>query len=306
MPQRLELNDRAGDLVVHLDTLAAIFRVGQLVHVAEVVHRPLDAAHELPRPHDVARDWRCVAHMRRARLELLVGAHHRLEVGVVMLKNGRHLGVKIVLQALTLQDLAELHEHLQRRFGRRDVLKRRVNIRLQRRLELVNVGKKFEIVTIELVGGKVEEVVRLALEIGDHREEIVHQPIHPLEVVLGEHSELVDGRKEIDQLLDAPMEKGELAENHILIEIELLTCRLLGQACLGRLVALAVRIVQLDTRLELSDQLRRRLLPHVALLVDILAAIDDHLLCDLHEEYRHLGRRGIVARDGVHHPDVVH
>eukprot|EP00966_Prymnesium_polylepis_P115416 2667906-Prymnesium_polylepis.1 len=94
VPERLKLNDRPRNLVVDLDALAAILRVGQLVHISEVVHWPLDAAHQLARPHDVACDGGRVAHVRRARLELFVGAHDCLQVGVVVLEDGCHLGVE--------------------------------------------------------------------------------------------------------------------------------------------------------------------------------------------------------------------
>ena len=46
-----------------------------------------------------------------------------------------------------------------------------------------------------LVGGEIEEVVRLALEIGYHGKEVVHQAVHALEVMLGEHRKLLDGRE---------------------------------------------------------------------------------------------------------------
>ena len=43
----------------------------------------------------------------------------------------------------------------------------------------------------------------------------------------------------------------------------------------------------------------------VRLWLTKLAAVDDHLLCDLHEEDAHLGRSGVVPRDGVHHSNVI-
>ena len=63
---------------------------------------------------------------------------------------------------------------------------------------------------------------RLALELGDHREEVGHQPLHALEVVVGEGRELVDGGEEVDELLDAALEEARLGEDHILRELELL------------------------------------------------------------------------------------
>ena len=58
-------------------------------------------------------------------------------------------------------------------------------------------------------------------------------------------------------------------------------------------------------RLEGRQQRRRVLLPQIALLRDPVAAVDDHLLRDLHKESRHAVGRRVVPRDCVHHPQVV-
>ena len=84
---------------------------------------------------------------------------------------------------------------------------------LQRGLQLVDVGIELEVVPIKLIHVEVEELVGFALEVGDDAEKVAHEAVHALEVVLGEHGELLHRREHVDELLHAPAVQVELAED---------------------------------------------------------------------------------------------
>ena len=103
-----------------------------------------------------------------------------------------------------------------------DGLEALVDEALQRALELVDVGVELEVVAVELVHREVEQLVRLALELGDDAPEVGHQALHALQVVPGEGRELLHRGEHVHQLLDPTAEEIELAEDRVLVEVELL------------------------------------------------------------------------------------
>ena len=192
----------------------------------------------------------------------------------------------------------QLLEHAEGVLGRGDVLEGGVDEALQRALELVDVGVELEVVAVELVEREVEQLVRLPLEVDDDRPEVGHEAVHPLEVVPRERRELLDGREHVDELLDAAAEEVELAEDHVLVEVELLALGRLGQLRAHLPVARLVLRVGLEARAQLADQLGRRLLPQVAARLDRLAARGDHLLGDLAEQVLLAARASREERGG--------
>mmetsp|Transcript_32173 Transcript_32173/g.96037 ORF Transcript_32173/g.96037 Transcript_32173/m.96037 type:complete len:696 (-) Transcript_32173:372-2459(-) len=305
VPKRLEFDDGAGNLVVHLDELLRLLGGHQRGVLLELLHRPLDATHQLAGPHHVARDGRRVAHRRRRHLLLLVQALHCLEVNAVVLKDDQELGLEIVLERLALQRRLELAEEHEGVLGGGDVLEGLVDEALKRRLELVDVGVELEVIAVKLVHLKVEQVVRLALEVGDEREEARHQPLEPFELLVGECRELLDRAEHVDELLHAAAEEVELAKDGILIEVKLLAARVLGERIAHGAVLLLVLAVAVDAAAQPRNQRQGGLLPEGATPgLHERAAIGDHLLGHLAEERRH-PLSAVVARNRVHHLDVV-
>ena len=137
LPQRLELDDRACDPVVRLDDLLRLLGRHEVLVGLEFEHRLLDAPHELPSPHDVARHGGRQSHHGRTGLLLLVEQLHRLEVEAIVVEDDEELGVEVVLERLALQYVLELLEQRERVVGRVDALEALVDEALQRCLELL-------------------------------------------------------------------------------------------------------------------------------------------------------------------------
>ena len=74
----------------------------------EDAHGLLDAAQEVARPRDVARDGRQVARDGWRVLVFLVQVLDRLELAAVRLEDERHLAVQVLAHGLALQDEVEL------------------------------------------------------------------------------------------------------------------------------------------------------------------------------------------------------
>jgi hypothetical protein len=73
--------------VVHLDDLLALLHRHQCLVLRKVLHRLLNAAQQLPRPHDVACDgWHVARHWRLV-LEGLVLRLHSLQVFHVVVED---------------------------------------------------------------------------------------------------------------------------------------------------------------------------------------------------------------------------
>jgi len=80
-------------------------------------------------------------------------------------------------------------------------------------------------------------------------------------------------REHVDELLDAPAVEVELAEDDVLVEVELLALGVLGELVPREAVLLLVGLVGVERLLQRLDQLRRRLVPEAALALDGLAAV---------------------------------
>ena len=130
----------------------------------------------------------------------------------------------------------------------------------------MDVGVELEVVAVELVEGEVEKLVRLALEVAHDAPEVSHQTLHALEVVAGEGGELLDRREHVDQLLYAPAEEVELAEDDILVEVELLALWVVRELLPHQGVGCLVLLVRLQAGAQVGEDLLRGLLPHVAWL----------------------------------------
>ena len=309
VPQELERDERARDLVVRLDDLLRLLRREHGRVALELAHRLLDALEQVARPHDVARDGRHVARGRRVVLELLVRLLHARELEPVVVEDDHELGVEVRAQVLAVQDALVLLEQREALLDARDALERAVDEVLQRRLELGDAHVELDVVAVELVRVVVEQVVPLRLELRDDLVENDEQRLHALELVLGERVELLHRREHVDQLDDAPAEQVELAEDLRLREVELLALGHRQQLVLREPVLLLVELVEPQARLERLEQRLGLALPQpvgLVLPVDRELAARDHLVRDFHEELRHALGRVVVARDRVDHLDRVH
>eukprot|EP00962_Isochrysis_galbana_P033477 scaffold11206_cov117-Isochrysis_galbana.AAC.18 len=110
MPERLKFDDRPRNLVVHFDVLLRLLGRHEHCVFLELLHRLLDAAHELARPHHVACYRRRITHGRWRSLLLLVQPLHSLEVGRIVGEDDHELGLEVVLQRVALQRRPELLE----------------------------------------------------------------------------------------------------------------------------------------------------------------------------------------------------
>jgi len=144
--------------------------------------------------------------------------------------------------------------------------------------------------------------------------------------VLLEGFELLNGSKEFNELGNPAAEEIKLAEDLVGRELELLALWHVHKSLLGYLILLLVGRVQLKARLEDWDELLRRVLVMVpedvvvhdllaglvsaltdpAEVEDVVLAVVDHLLGDLHEQASHSIVSVIVSGDGVDHLDAVH
>ena len=154
----------------------------------------------------------------------------------------------------------------------------------------MDVRVELEEVAVKLTLLVVEQLVRFAPELVDDRLEGLHETFHALDAVAREIGELLDGGEHVLQLLDAPAEQVELAEDGRLIKVELLALGLREQLVARRVVVLLVELVELEAQVQPLEELRDVLVPHLDRRVgahQVLLAVPDHLVRDLAEERRH-------------------
>jgi len=105
--------------------------------------------------------------------------------------------------------------------------------------------------------------------------------------VLLQSVELLDGRENVNELLDSSAEQIELAKDGGRVEVELLFLQKVVDLALDHVVLLLVGVVQAHAVFQFLDQFFGISVPD---LVDVLAAfldsglaVVDHLVGDLHE-----------------------
>eukprot|EP00967_Tisochrysis_lutea_P046109 scaffold55939_cov30-Tisochrysis_lutea.AAC.1 len=290
VPESLELDDGARNLVVNLHVLLRLLRGHEHRILFELFHRLLDTAHELAGPHDIAgHRWR-IAHGWWRGLLLLVEALHSLKIGGVVGEDDHELGFEVERKCV---------------LGRRDVLERLIDEALKGRLKLVDIGVELQVVAIELIHLEIKQVIRLALEVRDNLEEARHEALETFKVVVRECGELLNRREHVDELLHAAAEQVKLSKDYVLVEVELLALGVLGERIAYGTVLLLVLAIAVDAHSQPGDQIGDLLLPERTANLDVGAAVGDHLLRHLAEKSCHTLSGIVIAGNGVHHLDVV-
>ena len=155
--------------------------------------------------------------------------------------------------------------------------------------------------------------------------ELLEDWVDSFEVVVLESLELLDSSKQVNQLGDSSAEEIELSEDLVWGELKLLALRHVHESLLGELVLLQVSSVEIDARLKHWNKLFWRVefvipkdvITLWALLLavtvsdsdevqNVVLAVVDHLVRDLHEETGHSLVGVVVSGDGVDHLDTVH
>jgi len=139
----------------------------------------------MPRPCDVARNWRQIARDGGVLLALLINILNLLKLRAVVHENDIELRLQVTLERIALENALEAAEHLERPVNGSDGLERHVNERLQVLLQLANLYVELNIVTVKFVVLKVQKVVALALEILDDLPETSCDELHALQLAVG-------------------------------------------------------------------------------------------------------------------------
>ena len=128
------------------------------------------------------------------------------------------LRVQLGLEGLALEDALEPVQQVERVPDGRDVLEGAIDELLHPLLEVRDAHVELDVVTVERVVGVVQEAVVLGAEVALDGRELLHERLHPLQLVLGQDRELVDRREHVDQLRETAAEEVELAEDLHLVE----------------------------------------------------------------------------------------
>lgn len=173
---------------------------------------------------------------------------------------------------------------------------------------------------------EIEKLVVLLLECRNVGLELLNDRTNVLKVVLLESSELLDSSKKFDELRDSSAEEVELTEDLVRRELELFALWHVHESLLGDFILLLISLVKFKARLEDGNELLGWVVvvvPEDVIVDDLLAlgssavsdppevedvvlAVVDHLLGNLHEETGHAVVGVVVSGDGVDHLDAVH
>mmetsp|Transcript_9079 Transcript_9079/g.24441 ORF Transcript_9079/g.24441 Transcript_9079/m.24441 type:complete len:205 (-) Transcript_9079:1100-1714(-) len=203
----------------------------------------------------------------------------------------------------------ELLQQRHRVLGGGDMLKAAVHKALELVLQLMDVDVELQEVTVKLVAEEVQQIILLALDCVDDLLQVLDHLIQPIDVgVLLEGAELVDGGEHVNELVEALGEQVCLEEDGLLVKVKLLALGLHSQLLLGSFVVLLVRAHEGDAGLHVGDEHQLVLVPQLVSIpmrvCDLCLALADDLVGDLGKQAGHVLWRGVVSRNGVHHPNV--
>ena len=123
-----------------------------------------------------------------------------------------------------------------------DILEGRINEVLQRFLQVPDSQIELHVLKCKSCVPVVQQVVALGPELLYYFEKEICEVGHALQSVVREGAELLDGRKNIDQLEQAPAKIIEFAENFFLVEVKLSALRLEQQPLFGETVLFVERL----------------------------------------------------------------
>lgn len=136
-----------------------------------------------------------------------------LDVISVVLEQDGVLGVKSILQVVSVEDRLEFSQELEGVRDAGDNIKVLVNVDLELSLDGRNTNVELNEISIEEIVAVVQESVVLSLELLDAFVELTHDWLNIFKVVLLKGLELLDGSEKINELGDSSAEEVELTED---------------------------------------------------------------------------------------------
>jgi len=136
-----------------------------------------------------------------------------LDIISVVLEQDGVLGVKSILQVVSVEDRLEFSQELEGVRDAGDNIKVLVNVDLELSLDGRNTNVELNEISIEEIVAVVQESVVLSLELLDAFVELTHDWLNIFKVVLLKGLELLDGSKKINELGDSSAEEVELTED---------------------------------------------------------------------------------------------
>lgn len=136
-----------------------------------------------------------------------------LDIISVVLEQDGVLGVKSILQVVSVEDRLEFSQELEGVRDAGDNIKVLVNVDLELSLDGRNTNVELNEISIEEIVAVVQESVVLSLELLDAFVELTHDWLNIFKVVLLKGLELLDGSEKINELGDSSAEEVELTED---------------------------------------------------------------------------------------------
>ena len=136
-----------------------------------------------------------------------------LDIISVVLEEDGVLGVKSILQVVSVEDRLEFSQELEGIRDAGDNIKVLVNVDLELSLDGRNTNVELNEISIEEIVAVVQESVVLSLELLDAFVELTHDWLDIFKVVLLKGLELLDGSEKINELGDSSAEEVELTED---------------------------------------------------------------------------------------------
>lgn len=136
-----------------------------------------------------------------------------LDIISVVLEEDGVLGVKSILQVVSMEDRLEFSQELEGIRDAGDNIKVLVNVDLELSLDGRNTNVELNEISIEEIVAVVQESVVLSLELLDAFVELTHDWLNIFKVVLLKGLELLDGSEKINELGDSSAEEVELTED---------------------------------------------------------------------------------------------
>ena len=131
----------------------------------------------------------------------------------VVLEEDGVLGVKSILQVVSMEDRLEFSQELEGIRDAGDNIKVLVNVDLELSLDGRNTNVELNEISIEEIVAVVQESMVLSLELLDAFVELTHNWLNIFKVVLLKGLELLDGSEKINELGDSSAEEVELTED---------------------------------------------------------------------------------------------
>jgi len=136
-----------------------------------------------------------------------------LDIISVVLEQDGVLGVKSILQVVSVEDRLEFSQELEGVRDACDNIKVLVNVDLELSLDGRNTNVELNEISIEEIVAVVQKSVVLSLELLDAFVELTHDWLNIFKVVLLKGLELLDGSEKINELGDSSTEEVELTED---------------------------------------------------------------------------------------------